>query len=226
MTLHSEPRTIDQGGYMTKLTKGSQQVDTVFELFGIKENHMTFSLGWTLAKCDVFNQWLATTMLGLNGFSKDTYIRLQDYAPQRGFTDIEIVDPGRVHIVIEAKRGFDIPSLEQLKKYAKKLLDSKDTKSKKMLIVLAKSDREEKWLKGKVQNHVKVANRQVEVKTISWRQFQDMAKKCIPETNKNAEKKLLRQLNRYLKKPIFHSEVPNYMKSNKLDSICQGRFHF
>ncbi len=27
-------------------------------------------------------------------------------------------------------------------------------------------------------------------------------------------------------KPIFHSEVPNYMKSNKLDSICQGRFHF
>ncbi len=26
--------------------------------------------------------------------------------------------------------------------------------------------------------------------------------------------------------PIFHSEVPNYMKSNKPDSIFQDQFHF
>ena len=205
---------------MTNLTKGSQQVDTVFELFGTKENHMTFSLGWTLAKCDDFCQQLATE-LGLDRF-KNINIRLQDYDRQTGITDIEIIDPSRVHIVIEAKRGFDIPSTEQLKKYACKLLKSTDTKAKKMLIVLAKSDQEEKWLQRVVPNHVKVANKQVEVKAISWKQFQDMAETCITKTKKYAEKMLLRQLSRYLDKLITRQNPPPklvYVVSAKGETI-------
>lgn len=181
---------------MTKLTAHGQKVDTVFELLGNNENAMTYSIGWALAECDIFNQQLAI-MLGLSeGFSDAMHIRLQEYASQKGFTDIEIVDPGRVHIVIEAKRGFNIPSSLQLEKYADRLIASPDTKAQKMLLVLAESDREEQWLAQQVPDQVK----QVEVQAISWTQFQRMANDCVTKASKHSEKRLLRQLVEYLGK--------------------------
>ena len=179
---------------MTQLFVRKQKVDTVFELLGSNENAMTYSLGWALAECDVFSQKLAE-MLGLSGgFSDAMHIRLQEFAPQKGFTDIEIIDPGRFHIIIEAKRGFNIPGLGQLKKYAGRLLDT--LKARKMLLVLAESDRKEQWLARHVPEHVK----QVEVKAISWKQFQNMANECVAKAKKHSEKRLLRQLIGYLEK--------------------------
>ena len=185
---------------MTQLSVHGQKVDTVFELLGSNENAMTYSLGWALAECDVFSQKLAE-MLGLSGgFSDAMHIRLQEFAPQKGFTDIEIIDPGRFHIVIEAKRGFNIPSTDQLEKYADRLLGSPDTKAKKMLLVLAESDRKEQWLARQVREHVQEHVKQVEVKAISWKQFQNMANDCVAKAKKHSEKRLLRQLIGYLKK--------------------------
>ncbi len=181
---------------MTQLMVHRQKVDTVFELLGNNENAMTYSLGWALAECDVFSQQLAA-MLGLSeGFSDAMHIWLQKHDPQKGFTDIEIVDPGRVHIIIEAKRGFNIPLFDQLEKYADRLLASHETKAKKMLLVLAESDREEQWLAQHVPDQVK----QVEVQAISWKQFQNMANNCLTKTSKHSEKWLLRQLIGYLEK--------------------------
>lgn len=124
------------------------------------------------------------------------HIRLQEYASQKGFTDIEIVDPGRVHIVIEAKRGFNIPFSDQLEKYADRLIASSDTKAKKMLLVLAESDREEQWLAQQLPGQVK----HVEVQAISWKQFQNMANDCVIKASKHSEKRHLRQLIEYLEK--------------------------
>ena len=185
---------------MTQLSVHGQKVDTVFELLGSNENAMTYSLGWALAECDVFSQQLAE-MLGLSGgFSEAMHIRLQKYESQKGFTDIEIIDPGRFRIVIEAKRGYNIPGLGQLKKYAGRLLDSPDTKAKKMLLVLAESDRKEQWLPQQVREHVQEHVKQVEVKAISWKQFQNMANECVAKASKHSEKQLLRQLIGYLEK--------------------------
>ena len=185
---------------MTQLSVHGQKVDTVFELLGSNENAMTYSLGWALAECDAFSQQLAE-MLGLSGgFSDAMHIRLQEYASQKGFTDIEIIDPGRFHIVIEAKRGFNIPCLDQIEKYADRLLDSLDTKAKKMLLVLAESDRKEQWLPQQVQEHVQEHVKQVEVKAISWKQFQNMANDCVAKAKKHSEKRLLRQIIEYLEK--------------------------
>ncbi len=44
---------------MTQLMVHGQKVDTVFELLGNNENAMTYSLGWALAKCDIFRQAVA-----------------------------------------------------------------------------------------------------------------------------------------------------------------------
>ena len=186
---------------MTQLFVRKQKVDTVFELLGSNENAMTYSLGWALAECDAFSQKLAE-MLGLSGgFSDAMLIRLQKFDPQKGFTDIEIIDPGRFHIIIEAKRGFNIPCRDQIKKYADRL---RDTKAKNMLLVLAESDRKEQWLpqqvREHVQEHVQEHVKQVEVKAISWKQFQNMANDCMTKASKHSEKRLLRQLIQYLEK--------------------------
>lgn len=199
---------------MTQLMLHGREVNTVFELLGNNENDMTYSLGWTLSKCNVFCQELAATLDFQEGFSNAMYIRLQEYAHQKGFTDIEIVDPGRVHIVIEAKRGYSIPSPDQLGKYADRLLASEDTKAKKMLIVLAESDRKEQWLTRHVkdlshqlQDYVKL----VEVKAISWKQFQKMAQKSIAKAN-HSQKRLLWQLIGYLEKvTTMQNQSTNYV---------------
>ncbi|MCY4229129.1 MAG: PD-(D/E)XK nuclease family protein [Gammaproteobacteria bacterium] len=180
---------------MTQLMVHGQKADTVFELLGSKENAMTYSLGWALSRCDVFCQKLAAK-LGLHeGFSDAMHIRLQEHESQKGFTDIEIVDPGRFHIVIEAKRGFNIPSPDQLEKYADRLL-AKDNRAKKMLLVLAESDREEQWLSRHAPSYVN----QVEVQAISWKQFQEMAQESVAKATRHSEKRLLRQFIGYLEK--------------------------
>jgi hypothetical protein len=49
---------------------------------------------------------------------QSTLVRLQPYAKTGGFTDIEVVVPGELMVIIEAKRGWALPSTEQLAKYA------------------------------------------------------------------------------------------------------------
>ena len=199
---------------MTQLTLHGHNVSTVFDLLGSSENAMTKSLGWALSRCDVFCQQLAD-MLGFHqGFSDAVVIRLQEHESEKGFTDIEIIDQGRVHIVIEAKRGFDIPSCDQLEKYADRLLAS-DTRAEKLLLVLAESDREEQWLSRHVPDCVKG----VEVRAISWKQFQDMAKDSVSKTTKPYEKGLLRQFIRYLEKvTTMQNQTSNYVYVVPLNS--------
>lgn len=180
---------------MTQLVARGQTVETVFDLLGNNENAMTYSLGWALARCNGFGQSLAA-LLGIpDGFSDAMHIRLQDHQQEKGFTDIEMVDPGKHHIIIEAKRGFVIPGIEQLEKYADRLLARVDNNAKPLLVVLAESDRDEKWLKLHVPNHVKG----IPVLPISWRRFQNMAQGSIIKAS-HEDKRLLRQLIQYLEK--------------------------
>ena len=176
---------------MRELTVHGRKVDTVFELLGSDEDSMTYSLGWALSKCDAFCSKLATKIGIVSGFSDAMHIKLQEYSSNKGFTDIEIVDPGRLRIIIEAKRGFNTPSMQQLEKYADRLL--KYDNEEKMLVVLAESDRKEKWLKSKIPSDIKG----VDVKGISWKEFQKIAHDSIADSVRS-EKEILRQLIKYL----------------------------
>jgi len=44
-------------------------------------------------------------------------IHLQEYAAQQGITDIEI-EAGDVRVIVEAKRGWTLPTIDQLRQYA------------------------------------------------------------------------------------------------------------
>jgi len=180
---------------MTQIMVRGQKVETVFELLGNKENAMTYSLGWALAKCDFFCRALAE-LLGIEGgFTDAMHIRLQDHAKEMGFTDIELIDPGKHHIIIEAKRGFTVPGKAQLEKYADRLLASSDANAKPLLVVLAESDRDEKWLEHHLPKDVKG----IALESISWRQFQNMALHSMTNAS-HEEKRLLKHLVHYLDK--------------------------
>ena len=160
---------------MAKLTAHGREVSTFFDLLGRDENAMTASLGWVLYRCNGFVQELVKSFGFAEGCSEHLFIRLQEHSEGTGVTDIELHDYGKFRIVVEAKRGFNIPSTKQLEKYAKRLKESEDTKAEKLLVVLAESDRDGHWLKKNTPTEVNG----VDIKTISWHRLRSMAFKVL-----------------------------------------------
>jgi hypothetical protein len=94
----------------------ARPVATVFDLLGRDENDMTAALGWCLARSDAFRAaFLAEVAPGEHG--ADPVVELQRHeASDGGFTDIEIRSVS-VHLIVEAKRGWGLPSEAQLRRY-------------------------------------------------------------------------------------------------------------
>lgn len=95
----------------------------MFDLLGRSENDMTFALGWGLTASD---ELLCSFLrrMDLETPTEDVVIRLQEFAPAGGFTDIEVTAPGQVHVIVEAKRGWSPPSEGQLMLYERRLAES------------------------------------------------------------------------------------------------------
>jgi hypothetical protein len=177
---------------MTLLTLHGRGIETVFDLLGRRENGMTYALGWALARSTHFLSAFVRE-LGLPGpLSERVRIQLQEHKSQLGFTDIEIDDPGSFHVVLEAKRGFVIPTLDQLTKYSDRLLES--SSRFRLLVVLAESDREDIWLRNQTPSQITEG---IAVKSMSWRAFIRVARSAAL-LGTHAEKRLLLELIEYL----------------------------
>jgi hypothetical protein len=103
---------------MTDLLLHGKPVGTVFDLLGDKEDDITYSLGWALAQ----SERLVAAMLA-TAYGEDidagalTALRLQETVAGAGRTDVE-VQTERVHLILEAKRGWWLPTESQLRRYA------------------------------------------------------------------------------------------------------------
>ena len=208
---------------MTALSLHGQPVETVFDIVGHNENAMTHSLGWVLSQSRPFLDLLGQKLNIEGSFSDKVKLELQAHQSLKGFTDLEIIDPGKVHIIIEAKRGFNVPGTEQLEKYADRLLKSKEAENK-LLVVLAESDRDEQWLPMNVPDKVKG----IPVQAISWKQFQNMTSEAVKQGS-HAEKRLLRDLKQYLGKvTTMQNQYSNqvYVVSVSYDTFGEGDITF
>ena len=103
------------------LRKG--RVNTPFGLLGTDENALSFSLGYTFQQCLPLLQWFLY-QVEIQGIHqkvfRNTQIHLQRHQSgdsKEGITDIEIHLPGHFHVIIEAKVGLAVPTLEQCQKY-------------------------------------------------------------------------------------------------------------
>lgn len=183
---------------MPSLFLHNNQVETFFELLGSNENDMTKSLGWTLANSTRLLAEFANRLNLVNGFSESIQIKLQHRGNQHGVTDIEILDfENHHHIIIEAKRGFSVPSTEQLELYAQRLNQNIGNDANNLMVVLAESDQEELWL----DLHIPEIVGGIPVVGISWQQFQILANLGLNNAT-HAERRLLTQLIEYLRKVI------------------------
>ena len=120
---------------MPELLLHNRRVESVFSLLGQAENDITFSMGWALSRSPLLLQNFLRKVLrrkhrcDLN----QLVVALQEYQKGSGITDIEIRDAG-LHVIIEAKRGWILPSQEQLQKYLPRF---RQTKAQDQLIVTA-----------------------------------------------------------------------------------------
>ena len=98
-----------------------KEVESVFAVKRDDENSVTYALGWSLSQSPAFLATLGEDLFGEPIEFDDARIDLQRSNQDRGFSDVEIFSPSIPHIIIEAKRNWELPGTAQLKKYASRI---------------------------------------------------------------------------------------------------------
>ncbi len=171
---------------MLDLTLYGRPVRTVFDLLGKKENDLTYSLGWGLGQSDTFVQRLLREVFADKQAGELQALRLQEFLPGSGFTDIEI-ETNKVALVLEAKVGWSLPEKAQLERYAPRL------KSAEIGQILVVSECTPEFAAARLPQAVAG----VPVAYRSWKQIVRLAEACAPPGH--AEKRMLRELTTYLR---------------------------
>ncbi len=123
---------------MARLTRGERDVLTVFDLLGTNENDVTFAIGWCLSESPALLRRVVSSCGAQVADPTKVHLRLQRYDrddERIGITDIEIASTD-LHLIIEAKRGWSLPTAQQMNKYVPILHRSKA--ADKRLVVLTR----------------------------------------------------------------------------------------
>jgi hypothetical protein len=106
---------------MAELRLHGSSVDTVFDLLGRNENDMTFALGWGLSRSGAILRRFVERVAPGADLEPPIMVELQEHdRADGGFTDIELRSAD-LHVIVEAKRGWDPPSDAQLRRYEARL---------------------------------------------------------------------------------------------------------
>lgn len=104
-------------------------VTTPFGLQGTDENALSFALGYTFQQCLPLLRWFLRH-IEISGVHESSLQKARIYLQRQrseescqGITDIEIHLPGHFHVIIEAKVGLAVPTLEQCRKYLTRFHD-------------------------------------------------------------------------------------------------------
>lgn len=175
---------------MSDLYLHGRPLRSIFELLGTKEDNITYSIGWALSQCPGFLQAVLSKVFGRNIDASEASVFLQRHSKKGGFTDIEVHTP-QCSVIVEAKRGTDLPSVTQLQLYAKRLEDN--ARRFKSLVVMAESIPEyaDLNLRKSVSGYP--------VAYLSWK---NIAALCDSASGGRVEKRLLRQLKTYLERIV------------------------
>ena len=173
------------------LLKNGLPVPTFFNLMGDKENDMTAGLAYVLSRSPVFLRKVFKELFGNAPREVSaTEVSIQTNRPGGGgITDIELKLVDKYYAIIEAKRGLEIPSLRQLKKYAPHVTKVGATNS--LLVSLSNTAR--LLADTKLPSDV----RGVPVTHRSWRRIKKLADASVPQES-NTNKRLLREFSKYL----------------------------
>jgi hypothetical protein len=208
------------------LTIHGRAVRTVFDLLGRTENDLTYSLGWALASVPALAERILSDVLGSAPGQIDA-VSLQEWGPDRGYTDIEI-QSDTSHVIIEAKRGWTLPTEGQLRLYAPRLAARHSA-----LLVLAECS------PAFGSRHLPAAVAGVRVVYRSWRQVVQSVR-SLGEQGPHRDRRLLRELGRYLEGAMtmqdptsnwtycvsLSKKVPTGWRRSTVDFVVEENIYF
>ncbi len=174
----------------TELTLHGKRIASVFELLGRKENDLTYSLGWALAQSPTLRAAVLQEACGAHRCDDEVSVLLQERVRDGGLTDIELLGP-TTHVIIEAKRGWALPSERQLSLYAPRL----DRERRKRRALVAMSECSDEF--AKLHLPARIGN--TTVRHMSWQRVQRLAR---VKASAHAEKRLLAQLRSYFERVV------------------------
>lgn len=178
---------------MINLYLHSHKVDTVFQLLGEDENDISFSVAWALANCPSFLSAFLQSQLKRNANGKDIDIRLQHSQKTGGITDIEIESLGDFYLIIEAKKGWQLPGKTQLQKYANRRMFKNSQAPVKLILVLSECNQE--YAKANLEVS-EISG--IPVKPVSWKDLARLAESAY-QAGSHKEKHILTELLTYLR---------------------------
>ena len=175
---------------MSEIYLHGNQIESVFELLGDKENDITYSIGWAFANSPSFLKAFIRNVSG-KSINDESVISLQKFKHGSGITDIEIRSNNH-HIIIEAKRGWFTPGIGQLNQYVKRL--KADVDQHNFIVTMSECSREYASL------HLPVSLRNIPVRHFSWKDISRLTGNVLNASH--AEKKLLNELRTYLRRIV------------------------
>ncbi|HAV90077.1 MAG TPA: hypothetical protein DCW44_02230 [Eubacterium sp.] len=205
---------------MSVLKAYGEEVNSVFQLLGTKENDITKSIAWTMKKCPCFMKNIISEVFDLEINSEEVLILFQNYDSKAGITDIEIFDNESFHIIIEAKRGWLLPGSEQLTKYSLREEFVKSKVPNKAIISMSECSVEYAKL-----NLPFLEVKDIPIKHLSWKRIDEIID-LSRNTSNNEQKKLLEQLKIYLQGVMsMQNKDSNWvyvvsLANKKLDESC------
>lgn len=171
-----------------------RDISSIFQLMGYKENDISHSTAWVMSKCGAMLKTFIKDVCGSDNFNQDEVeICVQEYDKGSGITDIEIRDNKEFYIIVEAKRGWILPSKGQLLKYSIREAFRKSPAKNKMIVTLSECSRDY------AEHHLEIKNANgIPIKHISWEDIYRFTEIAHPVAS-NSEKRLLVELQLYLK---------------------------
>lgn len=152
---------------------------------------MTLSLGWVLSKSEVFLQlFLEDVLKGDWNDLTGAVIKLQTARDLNGITDIEITIPKRVFLIVEAKKGPEMPTPNQLGKYAKTLQRNPEKERHIVALTNATAVAADGNLRCPGMSRSDLHHR-------SWRQVRSLAERATARERSNENKGWLRTFSKY-----------------------------
>lgn len=113
---------------MSTLTAYGYEITNVFQLMGMLENDITKSIAWGMVNSPKFLNRIINELIskitGMNSNlrinSKEVLFLFQEYEKNYGITDLEITDNKNFYFIIEAKKGLNLPEINQLSLYSQR----------------------------------------------------------------------------------------------------------
>ena len=172
-----------------ELVLHGRPIASVFELLGTKENDITFSLGWALAQSPSLRSAIMRAVFPGQDVHIDR-VALQERSSGSGITDIELTGP-EAHVIIEAKRGWQVPTKEQLALYSPRL----KTGGRPLRALVAMSECTPEFASLHMERRVEG----IPIIHVGWR---ELARLAHGKHGTHADKRLLAQLRAYFQRIV------------------------